>query len=139
MDTTATYPNRVRDMVDQEGDVGFPEFPMSIIDVYTKSGLLVSHGYHRVVYGDHGPYIEMHNSQVIWDNFSCTRKGVGYYDKWYSADGVMLYDQLKTVANLPNPPSGRFSFRGNRKEGYADYRVGMVYVDPYACVMRLNN
>jgi hypothetical protein len=47
----------------------------------------------------------------------------------------MLYDQLRNVKNLVNPPrDGKAGiFCGKRAEGYADYVVGMIYVDPYAC------
>jgi len=137
MDTSAIYPNRVKDKEKVESDLELLEFPK--LDVRgtllfkTKGGTDIARGYRRVVYGDHGPYVEFDESQVFWDNFKCTRRGIGYYDKWYSEDGVMLYDQLKTVAHLPNPPAGRFSFRGSREEGYADYLVGKIYVDPYLC------
>ena len=41
---------------------------------------------------------------------------------------VMVYDQLKSVANQPNPPPGEHSVNNNRKDGYADYQVGQCYI-----------
>jgi hypothetical protein len=129
-ETTAIYPNRIKDKARVEA-MGFPEFG-SDMKLRTRSGTLISRGYVRVVYGDHGPYIEMLRGQVNWEAFECERKGKGYYDKWFSKDAshIMLYDQKRDVGHLPNPPAGKYSYRGYRTEGYADYRVGRAYVDP---------
>jgi hypothetical protein len=51
-----------------------------------------------------------------------------------SGSGAKLYDQLKTVAGQGNPPrDSAWAVANNRppEEGYADYRVGMVYVGAY--------
>ena len=41
----------------------------------------------------------------------------------------MLYEQKKSVKNVPNPPrKGAFSVFNNRSEGYADYKPGMYYI-----------
>jgi hypothetical protein len=136
METTAIYPNRIADKEKLERLIGLPEDGTGIrVRIITKTGYLVSVGYIRIVYGDHGPYIEMDRNTVYWKNFDCERKGIGYYDKWFSPDRVMLYDQLKTVSLLRNPPQdGKTgTARNNVEGGYADYRIGKIYVDPYQC------
>lgn len=54
-----------------------------------------------------------------------------YYEWLEPVDGsgVKIYDQRRDVSELPNPPPG--GFRGNRPEGYADYRPGYTYVSPW--------
>lgn len=44
-------------------------------------------------------------------------------------ESMKVYDQKRDVKKMKNPPEG--GFRGNRPEGYADYKVGMIYVSPY--------
>lgn len=104
---------------------------------YTELGSLIAVGYVRIVYGDHGPYIEFLKDQIIWEQWYCERSGVGYYNKWYPKDGwdVLLYEQRFEVKKLSNPPKG--GFMGNRKEGYADYRKDRVYINPYNVVISL--
>ena len=136
-DTTAIYDNRIADKIKLEKAFGLPENGTGFkVRILTNTGIAISTGYVRIVYGDHGPYIEMDRRTVNWKNFTCERKGIGYYDKWYSRDRVMLYDQKRTVSALKNPPRDGKSgiFLGNRPEGYADYKIGMIYVDPYACM-----
>ena len=44
---------------------------------------------------------------------------------------VSLYDQKTSVACLPNPPQyAKLQDRRNRKEGYANYEIGKIYIDP---------
>ena len=43
---------------------------------------------------------------------------------------VKLYSQRKTVSDQPNPPVGKYSVHHNRKEGYADYKIGYFYISP---------
>jgi hypothetical protein len=90
-------------------------------------------GYERILFGDHGPYVEFNVYQVNIDNWFAKRTGIGYYDKFYPRDesNILMYGQRRTVSNLPNPPKGKRSFRGNRDEGYADYKVGMFYISPW--------
>jgi hypothetical protein len=134
--STAIYPNRVRDKEKLENACDLIEGGSARFIFKTAGGLEIAQGYIRITYGDHGPYIEFLPSQIEWSNLICERKDLGYYNKWYTKTGrVLVYEQLRTVANLPNPPAGRYSFRGNRKEGYADYRVGRVYVSPYDVVI----
>ena len=131
--TTAIYPNRKRDKESLEGQRQLPEFGENVhIKFYTPKGPIVANGYERILYGDHGPYIEFIPDQVSWEKLNCVRKGKGYYNKWFSEDGIMFYEQLRDVKHMPNPPKdgNPKAFRGNRKEGYADYKPGMVYVAP---------
>jgi hypothetical protein len=131
--STAIYPNRIeeRNLLELETDLGEDGSPN--LWFYSQRGLLVAKGYVRMVYGDHGAYLEFLNHQVLWEAWEKERSGYGYYDKWYPVDGsrLLLYDQRKTVADLPNPPAGPRSFKGGRQEGYADYRIGRCYLSPY--------
>jgi hypothetical protein len=104
-------------------------------------------GYERIVYGDHGPYIEF-----TLQNFRCKVKSkfgnhidfhnlpgedFQYYYYWLqpiNCPDIKVYLQIKTVHNLPNAPKredGKPSCF-NRVEGYADYKRGYFYVDPYS-------
>lgn len=131
--TTAIYENRIRDKRELESFITLPENGSDKIDFYTRNDLLLCKGYERIVYGDHGPYLEFSVYNVIIENWFAKRTGIGYFDKYYPRDntGVLMYSQRRTVANLPNPPKGKRSFRGNRKEGYADYKIGMYYISPW--------
>ena len=43
-----------------------------------------------------------------------------------------IYHQTQSVARNKNPPSyGHFRFQNNRDGGYATYRVGKWYIDPF--------
>ena len=55
---------------------------------------------------------------------------MAWYDEAYTESGVLLYMQKRTVDGLPNPPKGKYSVNNNRSEGYADYRIGYMYIDP---------
>lgn len=131
--TTATYPNRVLDKEKLEKDSDLIEPGSSNFYFYTPDKILIAKGYIRVVYGDHSPYLEFLKDQICWDNLECKRKDVGYYNKWYPKNNnkILIYEQRKTVKSLKNPPSDGRGFKGNRAEGYADYRIGRVYIDPY--------
>ena len=134
--STAVYPNRVWDKQELESICDLVESGSPSFIFKTKLGSLIAQGYLRIVYGDHGPYIEFLRDQVILKNLECERDSVGYYNKWYSRIGrVLVYEQLHLVRCLPNPPAGKRSYRGNRKEGYADYRVGRFYVSPYDLII----
>lgn len=130
--STAIYPNRIKDKQELESIYDLIESGSGDFAFKTKEGLLIAEGYIRIVYGDRAPYLEFLQDQIKWENLDCERKDVGYYNKWFSKKGrVLVYEQIKTVRNLPNPPSGKLSFNGNRVEGYADYRIGRCYVCPY--------
>ena len=130
--TTLDLPNRLADKASVESKLGLPEDGASFSgQIQTPNGNLIASGYARIVYGDHGPYIEFAANQVSLTDWDIRRKGeTSWYDE-ARLDGVMLYLQKKTVATLPNPPAGANSVRNNRPEGYADYKPGMIYVDPW--------
>eukprot|EP00756_Hemistasia_phaeocysticola_P055164 Hpha_TRINITY_DN31083_c0_g1::TRINITY_DN31083_c0_g1_i1::g.63966::m.63966 len=135
-DTTADSWNRVRDKQRVEATLGIPEHAgaLSGTAVFTSAleqGLPVARGYTRVVYGDHGPYIEFDKSHVCWDSFrkndhKAEHAPMRYYDEWHTPGGsVMLFDQLRDVKHKKNPPQdGHTSaVSRNRQGGYADYVV----------------
>jgi len=107
--------------------------PGNVCEVRTKqSGKVIATGYVRVMFGDHGPYLECNWGQVhhagLWKENRAGRKGK-YYELWRSHPcQVKWYEQLREVRGKPNPPGGRWSVCQNRPEGYADYRVGKWYV-----------
>ncbi|MCX5657199.1 MAG: hypothetical protein NTZ48_03095 [Candidatus Omnitrophica bacterium] len=138
--TTAIYPNRIRDKEELEQELDLPEFGESVDIVFiTRGGYIIARGYNRIVYGDGGAYIEFIRYQINWSCLILERGGFrGYFHKLYTPDRVMIYDQIKTVEKLPNPPRNPGAFRGNRKEGYADYRIGMLYIDPHNIIIVRN-
>lgn len=132
--STACYPNRQRDRLRVEATLGLLEFGNAETAFYTPIGTLFAVGYRRVVYGDHGPYVEFERCQLrCWlrRKFDRNLPPDAYYEWLEPADGsgVKVYDQRRDVSQLPNPPAG--GFRGNRPEGYADYRPGFIYVSPW--------
>lgn len=132
--TTAVYPNRVRDKLRVERILGLQETGDDDVVFVTFAGTRFAKGYVRIVYSDHGPYVEFRREQVLADltrKFNRPPPADAYYDWLETKDGscVKVYDQKRDVRNLRNPPAG--GFRGNREEGYADYRPGMMYVSPY--------
>jgi len=131
--TTAIYPNRIRDKKELLSEIPLIESGDSETLFLTKNDLLLCTGYERIVFGDHGPYIEFDVYQINFDNWYTQRTGIGYFDKYITrgSPSIMMYGQRQSVNKLPNPPKGKRSFRGNRKEGYADYKVGMYYISPW--------
>lgn len=93
-------------------EIGHPDVLLS-----NEEGTLLSRGYTRVVVGDYGAFIEFSPEQVQRQNLLPVcgpggRGGVKY--NWLvttDASRTKVYEQLGTVR-------------------YADYRVGMYYVDP---------
>mmetsp|Transcript_38906 Transcript_38906/g.61520 ORF Transcript_38906/g.61520 Transcript_38906/m.61520 type:complete len:635 (+) Transcript_38906:60-1964(+) len=133
LQSTADTWNRIRDKERVEKDLNLKEFGNAETVFVERADPLtvIGTGYRRVLYGDHGPYIEFLSSQVNWEVFTYTRrKSVwAYYDEHYTSDGsVQAYEQKKTVADKPNPPPGLWSANHNRANGYADYQPGLVYV-----------
>jgi ribosomal protein S18 acetylase RimI-like enzyme len=141
--STVDSPNRERDRQRIEKEYNLPEKGSNEFIFYDKNGKILSIGYERVVYGDHGPYIEFTTEQINWEVFVHHQiKGpASYYHEHYNIDKrVMLYNQFKTVHNIPNPPEGKYSFNNNRSEGYADYNIGRLYLDPDDLViMKIDN
>lgn len=149
--STALYPNRIRDKEELEARVHLPEFPDDgPLFVFFLRGLLFAIGYSRVVYGDHGPYVEFERKHIL-----CPLKpkfgkmpeelppedSVSFYYFWLEPcahPGSKIYWQIKPVTDRPNAPrrdDGRPS-AFNRKEGYADYKRGFYYANPYEFEIR---
>merc|ERR1719188_2861300 len=88
--STAVLPNRERDKHRVENSLGLPEFGDATTEFYAaKSGLLpVALGYDRIVYGDHGPYVEFSPEHICWDSFPnfVERPHGCYFDECYTAE-----------------------------------------------------
>jgi len=140
--STAMLPNRQRDKQRVENRLGLPEFGDPATEFYDlATGLPVALGYDRVVYGDHGPYVELSQHQICWSSFPnyVERPHSCFFDEFWTADGLtMLYSQKRHVGNKPNPPKGPLSVQNNRPEGYANYLVGKFYLscDPEGILVR---
>lgn len=132
--TTAIYPNRIREKHKIEKLFDLGEHGNDSTKFHSTKGTLIFQGYVRVVYGDHGPYVEFTKEQLRCEPIKKFNRNVPFnaYYEWQTLDDgsdVKIYWQLKDVHNLPNPPAG--GFKGNRVEGYADYKPGMYYISPY--------
>ncbi len=132
--TTAIYPNRLEDKKRVEQTLGLTEYPSGRVKFFTPKFELFAESYERIVYGDHGPYIEFNRTDIIIDlvrKFDRPCPVDAYYEWLTPSDlsDMKVYDQRRTVEHIKNPPIG--GFQGNRTEGYADYKVGMIYVSPY--------
>eukprot|EP00497_Spongosphaera_streptacantha_P001714 TRINITY_DN2277_c1_g1_i1.p3 TRINITY_DN2277_c1_g1~~TRINITY_DN2277_c1_g1_i1.p3 ORF type:complete len:105 (+),score=3.84 TRINITY_DN2277_c1_g1_i1:824-1138(+) len=60
----------------------------------------------RMLYGDHGPYIELIGNQICWDAFPhCKYRGKNtYFDYYWTQDkGAEMYLQKKSVKDKPTP------------------------------------
>jgi len=91
------------------------------LELYSKTGYLISKGYTRIVIGDRGAYIEFEKTQIKCDIFIPINKEwklrrkyiniIDYIEFRSRVDNIKIYDQKKTV-------------------DYADYKVGKYYIDP---------
>lgn len=92
--------------------------------LFSPKGIALTHGYTRVVIGDFGAYVEISTEQIVKENLIVKagqefRIGDPKYKdsvkyNWLTVEGdedVKVYYQKRTVA-------------------YADYKVGMIYIDP---------
>lgn len=145
--STAIYKNRLADKKDLESKLDLSEQGNLDTEFYIPNGELLFKGYERIVYGDHGPYIEFNLSQLKAQLFSkfgnkidtdnLPEEDYKYYYFWLLPkfhSEIKIYLQIKTVHNLPNAPKredGKPS-AFNRVEGYADYKRDYFYVDPYS-------
>ena len=73
------------------------------------SGYVVAYGYIRVVYGDHGPYVECDRRTVNFGRYTRVERHSKwrYYDAWMPTSGALgsnakLYDQLRTAQSEPS-------------------------------------
>lgn len=95
-----------------------------------SANITFAKGYTRIVYGDHGAYIE-HKESVLeqYEHVLDLAVTGEYYDIYKVRGGkVQVYHQKKTVQDKPNPPQGRAIACQDRPEGYADYQPSMLYV-----------
>jgi len=137
LETTAKYPNRLKDKKKIEALYDLDEFGdhRREFHLIESKDILLAVGYNRIVYGDHGPYVEFdreHFKLELFPKFNTKCPQDAYYE-WMTVhedQNLKVYRQLREVRNLPNPPSP--GFRGNRVEGYADYLTGKYYIDPYS-------
>ena len=69
--STADSTNRIRDKARVARVVHYNEEGVEKIDIRAKNagGMLIATGYERIVYGDHGPYLDFKPDQVNWENF----------------------------------------------------------------------
>lgn len=86
---------------------------------YTKSGLLISIGYDRLVIGQRGPYVEFsslikENIHIPKEQYYRLKSSFVYYDEYRTNDvcNVKVYFQKKIVK-------------------YADYKLNKWYISPY--------
>lgn len=155
--TTAIYKNRIEDKEILERFMNLPEDGSEDIELWIPSGPLFSRGYERIVYGDHGPYIEYTLQHIQTDLVSKKGflEGRLTLPKLPSADKchfyylslcpmhngnvyrhLKVYWQIKPVSDKPNAPRREDEKPScfNRLEGYADYRRGFYYISPYLLV-----
>jgi len=132
--TTATTANRLADKARIERELGLPEVGDADTVFLDRKLNVLARGYERIVYGDHGPYLELTASQIHWPSFPKYRKkhALAYYDEYFTEDmAIMICAQRRPVWDRPNPPRyGKHSVNNNRPEGYADYRPDRYYMGP---------
>ena len=135
--TTLGLPNRLRDRAEVAKDLGLIEGAShSDVGIYDHAGVLLCRGVKRLLFGDHGPYLEVERDAVVWSSFKPGPEKL-HYDEHHSVGAsAQLYDQKKTVASQPNPPRGKRSCHNNRSEGYADYRPGYGYISCWSVQVR---
>jgi len=116
-----------------EKEFGVQEWGEQMAEVRARNGqaLLLAKKIQGVVYGVAGPYIECNIEDICAENLP----NVGnrsYFNLLSTADGtVHAYSQKRDVKDRPNPPlEARYRDARNRKEGYANYKVGKVYFNP---------
>lgn len=142
MHTTALYPNRIADKAKVERMLGLPERPDGRCVMFrTPKDTVLAAAYVRVVYGDHGPYVEFQRDQIqcpLRPKFAGRPLPEDAYYEWLvpsDGSGVKVYDQKRDVRHVRNAPAGGFA--GNREEGYADYIPGMIYVSPWELLIQV--
>mmetsp|Transcript_21928 Transcript_21928/g.32800 ORF Transcript_21928/g.32800 Transcript_21928/m.32800 type:complete len:258 (-) Transcript_21928:302-1075(-) len=131
--TLADCWNRMRDKDLVESELGLAENGDPEVSFFDASAPAhkIAQGYERIVYGDHGPYVEFRIEQIEWQSLPVVilKPNHAYYDEYYTEGGfVKLYKQKRTVEGKANPPPG--GVRHNRTGGYADYKVDMCYISP---------
>mmetsp|Transcript_13219 Transcript_13219/g.17643 ORF Transcript_13219/g.17643 Transcript_13219/m.17643 type:complete len:509 (+) Transcript_13219:181-1707(+) len=94
-----------------------------------KAEKAVANGYERVLYGDHGTYLELGTRHLVPGYLQRTKVGE-YYDV-LRGERCQAYFQKKTVSTKHSTPKGKHADESKlyRPEGYADYRPGFYYID----------
>eukprot|EP00397_Hematodinium_sp_SG-2012_P048260 GEMP01055219.1.p1 GENE.GEMP01055219.1~~GEMP01055219.1.p1 ORF type:complete len:349 (+),score=83.08 GEMP01055219.1:245-1291(+) len=129
--------NRARDKARVEAELGLSEFGDTLTQFYLRTSdggpsPLLGIGFQRVVYGDHGPYIELAKHHVNWEAFPIVieKPEHAFYDEYFTeCRTLMLYAQKRPVFSKKNPPPGEWSQANNREEGYANYLSGKHYIE----------
>lgn len=155
--------NRLADLVRVGERLGIMEVGNCSTLIFERcTGEAIARGYERVVYGDHGPYIELSETQVrwsawphFWDKSGYSSLETYYYDEYYTAAShdrwqaqwkrwapnpfagvLLLYDQKQDVQNRPWAPGTDHAYRPC---GYADYRPGYYYVAADDKLIKVHN
>lgn len=144
LETTAIYDNRIEDKSILESKLKILETGDKHTEFYIPNGQLLAKGYNRIVYGDHGPYIEFDQHHFVLElkpkfgntiNYNELSTDSKYYYYWLQPinSSIKVYLQIKPVTNLPNAPRREDGKKSNfnRTEGYADYKRGKFYINPY--------
>lgn len=129
--TSAIYPNRIKDRLRVESQLGLQEEGNDYTPFYDSKGNLLAIGYDSICYGDHGPYVcfeKKHFQQQLTPKFKEGSLPEDAFYEWMTPvkdPNLKVYRQIKDVKNLKNPPGG---FKPNRTEGYANYKPGFYYI-----------
>ena len=91
----------------------------------TESGLIIASGYARVVLGGRGPYVEFSENQI--DIFQCA---IPDNQKWRLTNSNVYYLEYRT-----NDDSHVKIYHQTKIVDYADYKIGMYYVSPFALLL----
>ena len=115
--TTAIYYNRIKDKRELEASLNLEEQGNLNKEFYTPNGILFAKGYERIVYGDHGPYLEFTLSNIKLELISKFNNNIDYgnlpginYKYYYFYlvpkidPDIKVYLQIKPVSDLPNAP-----------------------------------
>jgi hypothetical protein len=128
--TTAIYPNRRADKRKVEGLLGLAEHGDDTTLIVTRHGTPLSRGYVRVVYGDHGPYLELRPDQLcchLHRKFDHPASAESYLE-WLAVDDASdtrVFEQTREPDKVLDPAGG---YVGHRPKEFADYHAGFIYV-----------
>ena len=91
----------------------------------STSGLPVCNGYHRIVIGDYGSFVEILPEQMCLKNIQC-KKG-----QEYRINEERYAKNIKYHWLTPKDNSDCKIYFQQKEVDYADYKVGMYYISPY--------
>jgi len=93
-------------------------FSMNLCD---SDGYRIATGYQRIVIGGRGPYIEFSDNDLILESLHIPD------DQWYRLSyGLAFYIEWR------NHNENVKVYHQRREVDYADYRIGMWYISPFA-------